>query len=157
MKIEDRILVIVDLLMAGVYCDGTMVGEESTKVRNLVADLLLTTGDALPDHVNDRIANFRIYEFDLETAVSAFLEDPPMKRRRLLELVVKMTGTTGVLDITEDDFVRDLATALSMPKEEYQDLVLDYSIEDMRRNFREISSASINIGSLPPPIPDDAI
>ena len=87
MKLRDRILVITDILVAALYCDGTIMGEEDHAARQLLADLLLTTPDELPPPVLDRIKNFKLYEFELEKAAADFLEDPPMKKRRLLELV----------------------------------------------------------------------
>ncbi|MAC29104.1 MAG: hypothetical protein CMH59_21910 [Myxococcales bacterium] len=159
-KLRDRILVITDILVAALYCDGTIMGEEDHAARQLLADLLLTTPDELPPPVLDRIKNFKLYEFELEKAAADFLEDPPMKKRRLLELVVKMIDADGEVDLREDQFVRELASCLGMDASDYEDLVLEIEVEDLPRAERaKRLSESFNALRLPPeppPIPDDA-
>jgi len=160
MKVRDRILVITDLLIATVYCDGTMIGEEDRAARELLADLLLTTPDDLPAEVDERIRGFRLIDFDLEAAAKDFLEDPPMNKRRLLELVVKMVDADGVHDWREDLFIRELAGLLGMAEEEYEDLVLEIETEDLppeerKRKLRQ-SFTDLRALAVPPPVPDDA-
>lgn len=151
MKVRERILVITDLLVAAVYCDGTMLGEEDEAARNLIADLLLISPEELPREVDERIRNFKLIDFDLETATKAFLEDPPMQKRRLLELVAKMVDADGVHDFLEDQFMRDLARHLGMEKEEYADLVV--AIEEAESDDDRLRESYEMLAS-PPPIPE---
>lgn len=151
MKVRERILVITDLLVAAVYCDGTMLGEEDEAARNLIADLLLISPEELPPEVDERIRNFKLIDFDLETAAKAFLEDPPMRKRRLLELVAKMVDADGVHDFLEDQFMRDLARHLGMEKEEYADLVV--AIEEAESDDDRLRESYEMLAS-PPPIPE---
>ena len=154
-KVRDRIHVITELLCAAIYSDGTMLGAEDEAARRLLADLLLTTPANLPAHVDQHIREFSILEFDLGDAVRDFMSDPPMKKRRLLELVTKMVDADGEVDLREDQFVRDLAVALGMEKDEYDDLVLEIEVirpaERLRRK-RESFTELI----LPPPVPPEA-
>lgn len=156
MKIRERILLLTDILIAAIYSDGTMMGEEDSAARKLIADLLITQPDNLPVEVDERIRSFRIMEFDLEEAARDFLSDPPMKKRRLLELVVKMVDADGETDLREDQFVRELAKALKMDESEYEDLVLEIEEvpADQRRRRRRESFTMV--ASVPPPVPDDA-
>jgi uncharacterized tellurite resistance protein B-like protein len=151
MKVADRILVITDLLVGALYADRSMTGEEDEAARRLLADLLCTTVDALPAHVDERIRAFRQESFDLAAAARAFLEDPPMERRRLLELVSQLAYADGALDLAEDEFLRDLARHLGMKPSEYGDLVLDYEIEELRASFAELRGRRRS--STPPPVP----
>ena len=48
MKLRDRILVITDILVAALYCDGTIMGEEDHAARQLLADLEATTQPPTP-------------------------------------------------------------------------------------------------------------
>ena len=41
-----------------------------------------------------------------------------------------MFDAEGVVDFAEDDYLRDLATALGMDEDEYSDLVIEYYIEE---------------------------
>ena len=161
MKIAERILVITDILLGALHSDATITGLEATAARNLLAELLLTTSSELPEHVEERIVNFRIINFDLEAAVRSFLDDPPMKKRRLLELVAFMIDADGEVDLAEDDFMRSLADALDMQPEEYKDLVLHYEISRLRDTLNNLlhsdaQSDGKNLPTVPPPIPDDA-
>lgn len=159
MKIRDRILVITDLLVAALHCDGTILGEEDAMARKVLADLLLTTPDDLPAEVDERIRGFRLHEFDLDATVADFLGDPPMKKRRLLELVVKMVDADGETDLREDQFVRELAKSLGMEASEYDDLVLDIEVEalppaERTRRMRE-SFTDLRVPPTPPPVPTE--
>lgn len=160
MKIRERILLLTDILIAAIYSDGTMMGEEDSAARQLIADLLITSPDDLPPEVDARIRGFRIMQFDLEEAARDFLSDPPMKKRRLLELVVKMVDADGETDLREDQFVRELAKALKMDESEYEDLVLEIEevppAERKRRRRESFTALTTSPASVPPPIPDDA-
>ena len=134
MKVRDRILVITDLMLGALYADATMTGEEDRAVRDLLAKLLLCRPDALPEHVDARIRGFSLLEFDIEVAARDFLKDPPMKKRRLLELIASLTDKDGT-DLREDEYLRDLAQCLGMEPHEYQDIVLAYEIESLRESF----------------------
>jgi uncharacterized tellurite resistance protein B-like protein len=151
MKVADRILIITDLLVGALYADQAMTGEEDEAARRLLADLLCTTVGELPGHVDERIRAFRAESFDLGASARAFLEDPPMAKRRLLELVSQMAHADGVLDLSEDQFLRDLAQHLGMEPAEYEDLVLDYEIEELRLSFNELRGKPQS--SVPPPVP----
>ncbi|MBC7174178.1 MAG: TerB family tellurite resistance protein, partial [Polyangiaceae bacterium] len=118
--------------------------------RRLLADLLCTTTDALPPDVDERIEAFDYATFDLGTAARAFLKDPPMRKRRLLELVSQLANADGELDLSEDEFLRALAKHLEMDPAEYEDLVLDYEMEELRESFAELRARPV---SLPPPVP----
>ena len=157
MKVRDRILVITDLLIAAIYCDGTMMGSEDNAARELLADLLLTTPDDLPAEVDERIRNFRIVGFDMDESVKDFLSDPPMKKRRLLELVAKMVDADGEHDFREDQFMRDLADCLGMAEEEYADLVVELElVEQPEERKSRLRQSFTDLRAVPPPIPEDA-
>lgn len=137
MKVKDRILVITDLMLGALYADATMTGEEDRAVREVLAKLLLTPGGELPPEVDARIKNFSLLEFDIEKAAKDFLRDPPMKKRRLIELLAQLTDRDGT-DLREDEYLRDLANCLKMQTSEYDDLVLQYEIEDLRESFEDL-------------------
>lgn len=161
MKVRDRILIITDLLVAAIHVDGTMMGEEDRAARKLLADLLITTPDELPQEVDERIVDFRLVEFDLEKSAADFMRDPPMKKRRLLELVGMMVDADGEHDFREDQFLHDLAGALGMDASEYDDLVLQFEVEELpaelKKRLREsFDELRLPKASEPPPIPEDA-
>lgn len=158
MKVRDRILVLTDLFLGAVWADDEFSEDEQRAVRTLLADLLLVKPDELPDAVDERIRTFDPLKFDVQVAAADFASDPPMAKRRLLELVGKMVDADGVVDMQEDEYLRRLAGALGMAYGEYADLVLDYDVEELRSAFEALRvppPPMVNEGksSLPPPPP----
>jgi uncharacterized tellurite resistance protein B-like protein len=158
MKVRDRILVLTDLFLGALWADDEFSEDEQKAVRRLLADLLITTPETLPDAVEERIRTFDPLKFDLESAARDFAADPPMAKRRLLELVGRMVDADGVVDMQEDEYLRQLAGYLGMEYSEYSDLVLDYELEELRGAFEALRSPPpplVNDGksSRPPPPP----
>lgn len=146
--IELKIELLADLFLGAAYSDKEFCDDERFYVRRLLADLLCV--DQVPDYLEKRIEQFDIIKFDLQAAAKEFAAQPPMSKRRLLELIAQVINANGVLDLAEDDYVHELAGALNVPIEDYHDLVLDYEIEQLRESFHEI------VG-LPPPIPEQLV
>jgi hypothetical protein len=78
-------------------------------------------------------------------AAADFAADPPIKKRRLLELVAAVRDADEEVDLSEDDYLRALAGALGMSPDEYEDLTLDYEVDELRESFEELAK--------PPPVP----
>ena len=163
MKVRDRILILTDLFMGALWADEEFTEDEQKAVRVLLADLLLVTPTTLPAEVEERIVKFEPLGFDLEAAAGDFAADPPMAKRRLLELVGRMVDADGVVDMKEDEYLRRLAGLLGMEYSEYSDLVLDYEIDELRDSFEQLRSPPppmVGPGAKsrppPPPLVDEA-
>lgn len=126
MKVRERIDIIADIFMAAICADGPMTEPERLALAHLLCDLLLV--QALPPDLQERLDAFDAQRFDLAGAARDFAADPPMKKRRLLELASRLCHSDGVFDLAEDDFLRELGQALGMEPSAYDDLVLDYEI-----------------------------
>ena len=156
MKVRDRILILTDLFMGALWADDEFSLDEQKAVRVLLADLLLVTPTTLPEDVERRIVEFDPLAFDLEVAASDFSADPPMAKRRLLELVGRMVDADGVVDMMEDEYLRRLAGLLGMEYSEYSDLVLDYEVDELRESFEQLRvppPPMAGTGSTRPPPP----
>lgn len=159
MSVRDRILVLTDLFLGAVWADDEFTEGEQRAVRALLAELLLVKPDELPEAVEERIQSFDPLKFDLDATAQGFASDPPMAKRRLLELVGKMVDADGVMDMQEDEYLRRLADALGMARAEYADLVLDYDVEELRGAFEALRAPPppmVGAGartSRPPPPP----
>jgi len=163
MKVRDRIDVICELLLGAAHADREVRATESQAVRRLLCDLLLV--DELPPALDRRIVHFNPQKFSMGAAALDFASDPPMSKRRLLELVGHICHADGVLDFAEDTYMRDLAQALCMEPEEYKDLILDYEIDELRKSLQRIRmtpvegtpavqpSTAPKKASAPPPVP----
>ncbi len=134
--VENKIGLLTDLFLGAAYADTSFTDDERKYIRKLLADLLCVK--ELPDYLEERIEKFDIEKFDLIKAANEFIKEPPMSKRRLLELVAQVNSADNYLDLAEDDYLRALAKALGVPEEEYEDLVLDYEVEDLRESFNEL-------------------
>lgn len=141
MKVRDRIGVIADIFLGAMYADRRFADSEKAAVRRLLCDLIVRP--ELPPELEQRIATFDPARFDLAAAARDFASDPPMNRRRLLELVAQLCMCDGELDLEEDEYLHALARALEMRPSEYEDIVLDYEIHELRQTFESIRHSSL--------------
>ncbi len=143
MKVRDRISPIIDLFLGAVYADQRFLAEEKKAVTRMLCDLIVRP--ELPPELAAQIENFDPARFDLVATCNDFVSDPPMNRRRLLELVAQLCVADGELDFAEDDYLHRVARSLGMQPPEYEDIVLDYEIHDMRRSFELLRQSSIDL------------
>ncbi|HEY6878371.1 MAG TPA: TerB family tellurite resistance protein [Polyangiales bacterium] len=143
MKVRDRIGPIAALFLGAVYADERFVAEEKRAVTRMLCDLIVRP--ELPAALSQQIEDFDPEKFDLVAACRDFMSDPPMQRRRLLELVAQLCVSDGELDLAEDDYLHRLARTLGMEPSEYEDIVLDYEIHEMRRSFELLRQSSVDI------------
>jgi len=143
MKVRDRIDTIARLFLGALFADDRYVESERRAVRRLLCELMLA--DELPESVERLVEDFDPSAFDLAAAARDFLEDPPMQKRRLMELVAQLCYADGELDLDEDDYMRRLAQALDMKPGEYEDLVLDYEIQELRESFHQLRRSVLDL------------
>ncbi len=143
MKVRDRIGTIADLFLGAMYADSRFEDEEKRAVRKLLCDLIVRP--ELPEELERRIEDFDPAKFDLVATAHDFSSDPPMKRRRLLELVAQLCAADGEIDLEEDEYLHRLARALGMSPVEYEDIVLDYEIHEMRKSFEMLRQSQLDL------------
>jgi uncharacterized tellurite resistance protein B-like protein len=136
-SVAHRIGVLVDLFMGAAYADGRSAVKESGYVHALVADLLCK--DPLPPEVEALIDRFDPHKFDLRVSVRDFLREPPMNKRRLMELVAYVTLSDGEQSVEEDHYLRQLGEALGMRVEEYRHLTNDPDMAHLRESFTDLA------------------
>lgn len=143
MKVRDRIGTIADLFLGAVYADARFVEDEKRAVRKLLSELIVRP--ELPIELEQRIEAFDPDRFDLLATARDFANDPPMNRRRLLELVAQLCVADGELDLEEDEYLHRLARALGMQPLEYEDIVLDYEIHELRASFELLRQSDVDL------------
>lgn len=136
-SVAHRIGVLVELFMGAVFADGKCDNRERDYVRALVADLLCKP--SLPPDVEILIDRFEPERFDLQSAAADFLSDPPMNKRRVMELVAYVTLADGAQTLQEDGYLRRLGEALGMGTEEYRYLTSDPDMAAMRESFTDLA------------------
>jgi uncharacterized tellurite resistance protein B-like protein len=142
-KVRDRIGTIADLFLGAMYADERFEEDEKRAVRKMLCDLIVRP--ELPEELERRIAEFNPSTFDLVATARDFASDPPMNRRRLLELVAQLCVADGELDLEEDEYLHRLARALDMKPVEYEDIVLDYEIHEMRKSFEMLRQSQLDL------------
>ncbi len=144
--VKDRIIVLVDIFLGAAYADQQLAGRERQHIANLVRDLLCEK--ELPQALQQHIDTFDPKTFDMHVAARGFAQDPPMSRRRLLELVAQVMLADDEYDLAEDEYLRALAKDLGVPESDFVDLTLQYEVEALRESFD-----ALRHHRLPPALP----
>lgn len=139
----DRSAALCDILLGAAYADTHFHHREKAFVR---AHLVALCGGELPRELAERIEAFDPEMFTLEPAAAAFAADSWQTRRDLLELVASLNDTDGVLDLSEDDYLRRLAGALGA-EDALSGLALEYQSAPRTHSFENLRAF------LPPPPP----
>lgn len=143
MALDDRIGPICDLLMGAAYADKKLEDREREEVREMLADL---SGSKLTAELENRIKKFDPKKFDLAATAAAFKSDTEDERRKLLFLVAAINDADEEVDFAEDEYLRSLAKALSLPNTALQGLTIDVEVEELRDTFQQVRK-----GPPPPP------
>ena len=129
-------MVITDLLLGAAHADDKLAGQEEAAVRRLLSGLL--DGASLSGAVDARIKAFPAGTFDLAATAADFVKDPPIQKRKLLELVAAVNDADDVLDLGEDEYLVKLAKSLGMAPDEYADLALDVEVESLKASLEAL-------------------
>jgi uncharacterized tellurite resistance protein B-like protein len=141
----DRILPLCELLLGAAYADKELKDQEKDEVRSVLQGL--ADGD-LPAEVNDKIATFDPAKFDLKAVAHNFKADSEDDRKKILFLVAAVNEADDEIDFAEDDYLRDLAAALDLPKSALDGLTVEVETEEIKETFQKVRK-----GPPPPPIP----
>jgi uncharacterized tellurite resistance protein B-like protein len=121
--VRDRIGLLTNIFLAAAFADGRFADKERAYVRELIRDLLSVR--QLPSALETYIEQFDPRSFDLRACAAEFAREPPMSRRRLMELIGYVTMADGEQSADEDAFLRAFGEALGLQPSEYADLTRD--------------------------------
>lgn len=140
----DRILPLSELLLGAAYADKELKDQERDEVRTLLQGL----AGELSAEVEDKIKSFDPAKFDLKASAEIFKGDSEDDRKKLLFLVAAVNEADDELDFAEDDYLRDLAAALDLPKTALEGLTVEVETEELKETFQAVRK-----GPPPPPTP----
>jgi uncharacterized tellurite resistance protein B-like protein len=143
----DRILPLCELLLGAAYADKELKDQEKDEVRSLLEGL----AGELPTEVEMKIAGFDPSTFDLKSSAAPFKGDSEDDRKKLLYLVSAVNEADDEIDFAEDDYLRDLAAALELPKSALAGLTVEVETEELKETFKHVRK-----GPPPPPPPKSA-
>ena len=140
----DRILPLSELLLGAAYADKELKDQERDEVRSLLQGL----AGEIPAEVDDKIKSFDPTKFDLKATAAQFKGDSEDDRKKLLFLVAAVNEADDEIDFAEDDYLRDLAAALGLPKSALEGLTVEVETEELKETFQKVRK-----GPPPPPPP----
>jgi uncharacterized tellurite resistance protein B-like protein len=142
MAISDRIVPLCELLLGAAYADNELKDQEKDKVRELLEEL----ASELPTEVEVRLASFDHKAWDMKEAAHAFSADSEDDRKKVLQLVAAVNDADEELDMSEDEYLRDLATALGLPTAALEGMTVEVETEELKPIFEKVRK-----GPPPPP------
>jgi uncharacterized membrane protein YebE (DUF533 family) len=142
MSTSDRIFPLCELLLGAAYADGELHAQEKTEIRALLVEL----AGELRIEVEACIASFEPDKFDLSSIIGIFRDDSEEERTKLLLLVSTVIEADEEIDLAENEYLRELATALALPASALTGLTLDVEIEEVKQTFDAVRRR-------PPPVP----
>ena len=142
MSNSDRIFPLCELLLGAAYADGQFQKQEKTEIRALLTEL----AGEMRVEVEACIASFEPEKFKLDSIIGVFRDDTEEERQKLLLLVSTVIEADDEIDLAENLYLRDLATALALPASALKGLVLDIEIEAVKETFHAVRKG-------PPPLP----
>ncbi len=119
---------IADLLMGAALADKHLDGRELDKVRSLLCEA--TGKKKLSAALEQRLASFKADALDVQARCDKLKLKTNDEKRKLLELIAAVHDSDDLWDLDEDAYLRQVATALRLPEEKWQDLAVQFiSIE----------------------------
>jgi uncharacterized membrane protein YebE (DUF533 family) len=146
MSTSDRIFPLCELLLGAAYADDELHPQEKTEIRALLVEL---AGESRVE-VEACIASFEPAKFDLASIIGIFRDDSEEERRKLLLLASTVIEADEQIDLAENDYLRQLASALALPSSALDGLVVDVQIEEIKDTFNAVAKRP------PPPPPPRA-
>jgi len=142
---SDRIFPLCELLLGAAYADSELHPQEKTEIRALLVEL----AGELRVEVEACIASFEPEKFDPSSVIGVFKDDSEEERQRLLLLVSTVIEADEEIDLSENEYLRKLASLLALPKSALAGLVVDVEVEEVKETFNAVRKG-------PPPIPQRA-
>ena len=134
----ERIFPLCELLLGAAYADRDLHKLETIEVRSLLTEL---AGERSIE-VEACIGSFEPDRFDMKTTAALFRDDSEEDRRKLLILVSTVIEADDELDLAENEYLCQLASALALPASALVGLAVDVEIEDVRDTFVRMGTHS---------------
>jgi uncharacterized tellurite resistance protein B-like protein len=137
MRTAERIFPLCELLLGAAYADRDLHKLEAIEVRSLLTEL---AGERSIE-VDACIGSFEPDRFDMKTTAALFRDDSEEDRRKLLILVSTVIEADDEIDLAENDYLCQLASALELPASALAGLTVDVEIEDIKDTFARMGAS----------------
>jgi uncharacterized tellurite resistance protein B-like protein len=139
---SDRIDVICDLLLGAAFADDHFHEKEKQAINELLGKLV---EGAIPEGVTKRIEYFDAGDFDAKEAAGAFKDDSDDDKYKVLELIAAVHDADDEYDFAEDDYMREVASAMGMKGDALSKFTIDIEFEELKSDLGKLRT--------PPPPP----
>lgn len=137
MPINDRIFPLCELLLGAAYADSQLHKLEMIEVRSLLTEL----AGELRVEVEACIASFEPDKFDMKTTAGFFRGDSEEDRQKLLLLASTVIEADDEIDLAENEYLCELASALALPDSALKGLTVDIEIEEVKSTFTRMQTS----------------
>ncbi len=143
---------IADLLMAAAHADP----QRSRSAYDVVCTSLKQVMGAsyILTSIDERLRAFDPESFSLKETLEGVSLQDDAEKRQLLELIAAVHDAEDVIAVDKDVFLREVAEAIGMSEEDYEDLTVE--VQEARESLYERRDSLIEArNSLlgPPPLP----
>ena len=119
---ENQLKALAHLLLGAAWADDELHGLESQAIDRILSNLV--NPGLLPEEVAEYVKSFKPGDLSVTEAVAELAVEDPDDRRAILGLVATVIDADFTYDFQEGDYLKDVATALGAPKEEFRDHIV---------------------------------
>ena len=119
---ESQLKALAHLLCGAAWADNELHGLETAAIDRILANLV--NPGLVPDEITQFVRGFQPENLAVDAAVAELAIDDPEDRRAVLGLVATVIDADFTYDFQEGDYLKEVATALGAPKEEFRDHIV---------------------------------
>lgn len=119
---ENQLKALAHLLLGAAWADDELHGLESAAIDRILQNLV--NPGLVPEEITEYVRSFTPGDVAVETAVAELAVEDPEDRRAVLGLVATVIDADFTYDFQEGDYLKEVATALGAPKEDYRDHIV---------------------------------
>lgn len=119
---ESQLKALAHLLMGAAWADDELHGLETAAIDRILNNLV--NPGLVPEEIAEYIKAFQAEDVDVNQAVVDLDVEDPEDRRAILGLVATVIDADFTYDFQEGDYLKEVATALGAPKEEFRDHIV---------------------------------
>ncbi len=119
---ENQLKALAHLLLGAAWADNELHGLETDAIDRILRNLV--NPGFVPEEITAYMRAFTAGDVNVEEAVAQLAIDDPEERRAVLGLVATVIDADFTYDFQEGDYVKEVATALGAPQEEFRDHIV---------------------------------
>ena len=119
----EQIKAVAELLMGAAHADGDYDGLEAEQIGDLLRGLF--SQSEMPTELTSHLARFEVDRLDVQACAARFEGESETSRVGVIDLLATLADADGVYDMKEDEFIKQVASALALSEESYEHHTID--------------------------------